>query len=192
MDFKRKCYDEDGYNVRQMINNDEGGLGMDKYRYWRPTFEPIIYASFGILNQFRMWKEIPYVTDCPEIVDILKQIAYINLKKTAGGSTSDMNEIHRAYQESKDIILRQIEVYNPDIIIGGNTLQFLYEDLNISVNDVKQFPLEGFRLTYHESADRILINSYHPAFLSRMGEENKGNYINAIIGLVKNWTELNS
>ena len=65
----------------------------------------------------------------------LKKIASINLKKTAGKHTSIAREIDIAAKNNKDIIKKQVDMYQPNIIIccgtGGLFLKHCLEsDLN--------------------------------------------------------------
>jgi len=84
----------------------------------------------------------------------------------------------------KDIIRSQIELANPDIIIGGNTLQFLYEDFGIRADQIKA--VDGFDLGYYDTPERLFINSHHPNYLTRQHENYRGgifrcNYSNSKI-----------
>jgi len=52
-----------------------------------------------------------------ELIDILQNIALINIRKLPGNSSSDDKEIENAYTVHKSLLLKQIEIINPDIII---------------------------------------------------------------------------
>ena len=184
----KEVNDEDDYNQREVfdykIKIETRGEG-----WWR-TLDPIIYISYSLLNNFMNWEKMYYITEQPEMINILKQIAYINLNKETGGSVSNNNALRTAYNKYKEIIRLQINIANPDIIIGGNTLQFLYEDYGIQENQIKA--VDGFDLGYYDTLDRLYINSYHPNYLMRINEDERGEYINAIIRTVKNWYKNNS
>lgn len=51
---------------------------------------------------------------------LLKNIAYINLKKSFGKSKTYMPDIRKAFLKGEKFILEQIEKIAPDIIFGGN------------------------------------------------------------------------
>jgi len=179
----KEVNDEGGYNQRESLRNE---ITMEsRKKGWWKTLDPVIYISYSILNNFMTWKDLSYISDMPEMIDVLKQIAYINIKKEAGGAVSFDNIISEGYQKYKDIIHSQIEMANPDIIIGGNTLQYLYEDFGISENQIKA--VNGFDLGYFDLPDRLFINSYHPNYLMRMKESERGEYFDAITNTVKNW-----
>ena len=106
-------------------------------------------------------------------------MAHINVKKPHGLSVSKQGEIDAEYSKAKHILLKQIEYFEPDIIIGGNTLYNFFPDLNIPLNDVKQFG-KDVGLGYYSTPERLYIDAYHP---SRKG----GAYADEIILTVKRW-----
>ena len=44
------------------------------------TWQPIIYSMYGVFNHLR-WRDMDYIRDNPDMVNVLKRIAYINLSK---------------------------------------------------------------------------------------------------------------
>lgn len=50
--------------------------------------------------------------------NIISNIAAINVKKVAGGTSSDWEDIQAAIIRDRDLLKAQIELYQPDIIIG--------------------------------------------------------------------------
>lgn len=132
-----------------------------------PTFRKMIYATYGILFPEVEWSEGPNAT---ELYDVLKYIAYINLNKFPGGGISNYDNIKQAYIKNKDEILSQIEKYNPNIIIFGNTLRFFEtEDLKKigwSVSDINKNYVDENKVTsfYIISSMRLCINTVHPSY----------------------------
>ena len=125
----------------------------------------------------------------PEINDPLlafKSIAYINIKKIPGGSSKCRKSSSRAilkkeYIKSKDLLREQIETYNPDIIICGNTLQFFSEDNYFEKSKgVRQPFKEGKNYCFYPLKNRLYINIHHPAFY----HSNKGAWKNCMDELV--------
>ena len=169
--------DEGGWDMRSAIQDLKTESGIKKG--WEKTFAPICYATYGIFHD-KQWEEIPNYWDKPEIVDILKNIVYLNIKKTTGVSVAIHNDLNNFYHENKEILLKQIEIYNPEIVICGNTFQFLQNDL-----DLKGFKLVKFtdsNLCAYISDKRIYLDGYHPS--ARIKKEN---YTNDIINAVKYW-----
>jgi hypothetical protein len=149
----------------------------------RSTFKPIIYSSWGILNNFCLFDDMNNIEVQPSMVEILNSIAYINVKKTPGGTTSDNRTIQRDYDTHKEIILKQIGYIDADIIIGCRTLHHLIDDLSIKKKD-------GIRygsLTYFISNDKLYIDTYHPAQRTSSTNVTQEQYCDNIIQVAKIW-----
>lgn len=129
--------------------------GITEYTYWKRTYLPIVYTSWGILNDFATWKDIPDYDDDPSILDVLKQIAIINIKKYPGGSMSNEKEIASTYKIFKDVLLKQIEVTDPNILIFGGTIEHFIDDLSISRDIINT---NG---SYFDGS-KLFIKNYHP------------------------------
>jgi hypothetical protein len=76
-------------------------------------------------------------------------------------------------------LFKQIETYNPDIIIGGNTLGYFFNEMGILLN---QFTDSGSVYYYKNNDGKLFINTYHPA-QTKLDRET---YINEILSAVKN------
>ncbi len=146
------------------------------------TIQRMIYASYGILTNFIKWKDMPSIY-VDEVFNSLKKIAYINVKKIPGGSKANYSQIEEAYENYKHILLKQINVYDPDIIITGNTLQYFFNDLNINHKDKKYVDINTRNTTFYTSDKRLYIHAYHPAYFTIKEET----YCNEIISAVENW-----
>jgi len=83
-----------------------------------PTLHPMVYVTYSVFNNFKKWKEMDYVRDNPEMADVLRSIAYINVKKSVGSTSSNQREIYSWFKKGEDIIKYQILEYNPDVVIG--------------------------------------------------------------------------
>jgi len=136
---------------------------------WEKTFQHIVYTTYGILNNLK-WDEIPSIEDQVDMVDVLKSIAYINIKKIPGGSTVSDGTLVMYYDKDKELLLEQINSFEPDIIIFGNTLKYFQSDL--SLDNVNSMNLVEYA-TYN---DKLLINGYHPNYISRGGVNAKEHY----------------
>jgi|SRR5690606_14760368 len=122
---------------------------------WTGTFNPIVYITYGILNE-KMWEEIPNTWDDPKIIDILNKVAYVNLKKVSGNSVANHRELIDYNNQFHHIIKMQIEAFCPDVIICGNTLEiFDYFGMDYTENRVEN-------MIFYFSDKHILIDAYHP------------------------------
>ena len=169
-----------GWSLTNAIN----GLNRweEQPRTGRITFQRIIYSTFGLLNDFVLWKDMPHIRD-KEVFDCIKKLAYINIKKIPGFATSNPKEIEQAYLTNKDLLIRQIDLYDPDIIIAGNTLQYFFTDLPIPFENKKS----NGKTAYYPSQNRLYIHSYHPSVRGNM--INEEDYCNDIIRAGKDWVD---
>lgn len=126
-----------------------------------------------------------YIRNDPSIAEIIRDIAVINVKKLPGYTrTYDYGLIWNAYNKNKSILLKQIEAYKPDIVIGGSTMQLFYNDLGINKQNIFNFG----SIDYSIVNLKIYIAAYHPA----QTQITRDNYLNDIINAVKIWaTKIN-
>jgi len=163
-------------NKRKTVNEFKGE---------RKTYIPIIYTTYGILNDFIKWKDIPFIEN-PLVFDSLKSIAIINISKLPGKKTSVPSFISKAYKDNRDILLKQINDFNPDIIIGGGTLDYFLKDLGLEKNMRIFRDIEKGSFPYYTKGKQIFISAYHPSSARVVLEEK---YCNDIIETVRLWIE---
>jgi hypothetical protein len=126
----------------------------------RVTWHPITYVTYGILNGFIGWNEMSFIRDDRSMLDVIRKIAVINVKKLPGFTrTKDSGSIALAYQMNKALLHKQIDTYNPDIIIGGSTLHLFYDELGIRQKDIR---ISG-SIHFAINKGKLLIHAYHPA-----------------------------
>ncbi len=147
-----------------------------------PTLKRMIYTSYGILRDCD-WCEIPDAND-EKSFEPLQEIAIINIKKMPGGSVSYANEIQQAYYDNRDLLKLQIDTYNPNVILFGNTLQYFYkEDFEDLATAVKQITEYGN--AFYDTGDKLYIHTWHPA-VRGAGFTDK-DYVMDIVNLVRDW-----
>ncbi len=151
----------------------------------RRTFLPMIYTCWGILNDFCLWKDMKDVNQDPTMLEALKSVAYINVKKLPGLKASHYKTVNAAYESTKPILLKQIELINPNIIIGGSTLGYFKDELGLSQKDA----IRHGRLNYFLKDDKIFIETYHPAQRTSTTGVTQEMYCNDIITAVQNLTK---
>lgn len=144
---------------------------------WGSTFKSIIYSTYGILNA-KEWNNIPDIEKDSSIVDVLHNIAFVNVKKIPGKSVAKHDEVVDFYDKYKSILLKQIDVYQPDVIICGNTFQFVSKDL-LEANDfvINKKPVDIYRTKKY-----LIIDAYHPN--NRVKGVNQQVYCDSIINAV--------
>ncbi|MDP4282792.1 MAG: hypothetical protein Q8891_00065 [Bacteroidota bacterium] len=143
------------------------------------TWHPIIYCSHGILNNYMKFKEIPKIKNNSKVSLILKQIAFVNVQKLPAKTTTSDKSLKKSYEEHKEILLKQISIYRPDIIIGGGTLNMIKEDLEIKAENELEFG-------HFFKGKQLFINTRHPAQRKIKREE----YINKVIARAESFKEI--
>ncbi|MBF8458324.1 hypothetical protein IV494_14160 [Kaistella sp. G5-32] len=140
-----------------------------------PTWHPIIYISYAILNNFQKWNDLPDIKEFPQMAEVIHNIAILNANKEyskTGTFTTDDN-LKKGFEKFKSIILRQINILNPDILIFGNTFH-LYKEIFVTDEDkIEELSTNGLLHTYYKNG-KIYLDAYHPA-------SRKKDYVNSII-----------
>jgi hypothetical protein len=151
-----------------------------KSKDWnKTTHRNMMRASYGILNSIYEFSKIP----APEkIVSIMKEIAIINVKKIGGDNKADDAEISKYLNSDIELLRQQIDAISPNIIIGGNTLNYL-SFLGFKKLETRDLiGVEGHH--YFMSSDKLYISANHPAYIS-----DESIYVNGILDAVKDWEE---
>src|SRR6218665_1523233 len=84
----KEPYGGGGIHMRNIVEamvgkgNELGSIAKGE-KYSHQTWDKIIYTTYGILNGFTLLFKMPTIQDCK---DVLKQIAFVNIKKTSGKS----------------------------------------------------------------------------------------------------------
>ena len=92
--------------------------------------------------------------------DILPQIAVINVKKQGGGAQASGSVIHSHYKENKELLLRQVQAINPNLIIHANRNTDLFAALDPDPEKIEK--IWPFEVAYQKGTGRVLIKAYHP------------------------------
>ena len=160
----------------------------DLYEDWfknvaTPTWHPIIYISYSILNGFKTWQELEYIRDNPHMCNVIKNIAIINANKhySETGTWTDDTNLFKGFKKFENILKNQIDLLEPNVLIFANTF-YLYKELfEIKESDkITDLSMEGLPQIYYKDS-KIFVDAYHPAYPKKQLE----NYINSIINSVK-------
>jgi len=96
-----------------------------------------------------------------EMPQHLLNIAYINLSKMPGYSTSNNALVDRA-RPWADIVKKQISVYDPDVIILGNVYHIVNQ-LGILSDSVFEKYIDGL-VDVYTNGKKLILNVYHPSY----------------------------
>lgn len=116
-----------------------------------------------------------------DLLDDFKSIAWINVGKypAPNGTSTSPYRLKKAYQYWRTVLLEQIELYNPKIIIFGNTFWLFRDDISPLFEISKKWPTH----IYKDSQGRILLDAYHPQV--RPCTVRVKEYVNSIILAVR-------
>lgn len=143
----------------------------------------VTYASYAILKGIDSYAELPWITDKPqEYEKTIKSIAYCNIGKMPGQTTTSTTWLKKVADDWKDILFKQIDLYNPDVIIvcGTDTLQVLNGDMGLDLSNPKRTVKQGRSVVdIHSWRGKRLIWAPHPA--ARIPPED---WVNSVIKAV--------
>lgn len=120
------------------------------------TIQRVIYTTYGIFTDYE-YDDMGWYYE-PETYKYILQIAYINLSKMPGGTKS--GSMTTKYQIWRDIVLKQFDLYKPDVMIFGHTFQDVKDDLGIEDKD-KILTGNGWVDIYRKD-NRLYVDAYHP------------------------------
>ncbi|KAA5542327.1 hypothetical protein [Adhaeribacter rhizoryzae] len=143
-----------------------------------PTLRKMAITSYGILNNM----DYAEVRNQPDVPQILKSIASINVSKYPANTTSPnrWKYLEETYKKTQNVLAEQIEYCNPDIIICGSVAYLFLKDFGLEQNDALAMPFMG--RSYFKTDNRIIFDAKHPAAIMNQEE-----YCNEIISLTRNW-----
>ena len=189
----KEAYDTEGDNVESWNHTDylrdSDFYILDKKDY--PTHYVVSKISSGLLHNWlfsnpqyeKLWADD---TTAPEILSDFQSIGWVNIGKfpAPGQSSTSSSRLHEVYNDWKDVLFAQIEVYDPDIIIFGGTFGVIEEDLDNSDNPfygLEYLFKEGATKAYKDKKGRLLLSTYHPSQRTIQREK----YVNSIIHLAR-------
>ena len=142
----------------------------------------MIYITYGILRDCE-WSEIPDANN-EKSFEPLQDIAIINIKKIPGGSISRGDEIQQAYYDNHDLLKRQIETYNPNVVIFGNTLQYFYKTDFDGLETAEKQDTE-YGNAFYDTGDKLYIHTWHPAVRGAGFTDEE--YVMDVVNIVRRW-----
>lgn len=187
--FLKEAYSDDEYsqNYRDLFTAEN--LYEDFFRNVAiPTWHPIIYISNSILYDFKTWQDLPWIKDDNGLCEVIKNIAIINANKQYSytGTWTDDENLFNGFQKFQSIILKQIEILDPNVCIFCNTFD-LYKDI-LEIDEsfkVEEVSIAGF-LNVFLKDKKIFIDAFHPAITRYSGGGvSKEFYFNSIVNAVK-------
>lgn len=127
----------------------------------------VTYASYAIQSGINSYAELPWITDKPEAYEkAVRSVAYVNIGKMPGKTTTSDAHLSKLYRDWKDILFKQIDLYDPDVIIvcGTATLGCMSKDLGLDLSKPLRMVRHGGAIVdIHEWCGKRIIWVPHPA-----------------------------
>lgn len=131
----------------------------------KPIFIKMALASYCIQNGGAYSEDL--LSEKVSVMRSLKEIALVDLSKLPGGTSISDKELKKEFSYFKEIVSAQIELYQPDIIIFGNTLHTckeLFPSLDYK-NPLRVYNVNGnCVLRAFSAGSRLLLEAYHPSY----------------------------
>lgn len=127
----------------------------------------VAYASYAILNGVASYSALPWIAGNPEAYEkAIRSVAYCNIGKMPGRTTTSTARLQKIASEWKDILFRQIDIYNPEVIIvcGTDTLLALNGDFGLDLSKpLHTVRRSGSVVDIHRWHGRRVVWAPHPA-----------------------------
>jgi hypothetical protein len=183
--------------LKEPYSSEDDGFHMRKYyaqpdaynNFFRntatPTWHPVIYTSYGILNGFLKWDNLSYIRHQPDMCEVVKSIAIINANKRPSktDTVTLYNNLNEGFNEFRELIEAQVEVLQPQIHIFCRTF-YLYKDYFGLTEEHQITSGQEFENCSVWGKDgKLFLDVYHPANRTQKRDV----YVNQIISAAEKW-----
>jgi hypothetical protein len=165
-DFSEACKDSDFRN----------GLVFGSAR---PTWQPVVYIAHCVENDFASYDSIDDLSENRSMLNALDSIAWVNIQKLPSKNVTetDMEDIFVAAEKYENLLLKQLKLFEPDVIICGGTVSVAKQFLG----DISKVNENGY--DYLVWGKTAVIPAYHPA----QRNMSRKDYVDSLVGYVKYW-----
>lgn len=146
--LKEARSEEEGYNLVESLY---------KYRPWK-LWQKVAIWTQAIQSAFT--QEMVYDSDKLDMKahELIKQIAVVNVKKSEGTVYSDSDNLWGFTKLDKDLLKRELELIDADIIVCGYTFGMLCEVLG---DEIEMDGTADSMFAFWK--DKLIIDYFHPA-----------------------------
>ena len=124
----------------------------------------VAYASYALQQGFSSYAELPWISERPEVAGALLRTAFVNVSKMPALSSTDEAHLGHRYEDWKDILFDQIELYDADVIVFGNTFHCFVTDMGLSLDSpIRNVRIGKSSVDVHEWRGKRLLWAPHPA-----------------------------
>ena len=158
--------------LKEANNKGNGPLNLIEYLHRLPVNDRVprrvALATTGIKNGYDdLLKLDPYSID---VKSQLLNIAWVNINKQGGGSSSSYSKIKKAFEQNEDLLFSQIQDATPEIAVFGGSFSFFWNALVRQGCIMRKlvFTSETIRpRCYLDISKRypfLFVEAYHPAY----------------------------
>lgn len=128
----------------------------------------------------------------------LKSIVAMNLKKSPGGSSTDLQALKAVAKEDAPYIKRQYAIYDPDITIcGGDSTAEIFKEVvghKMEWQKTKSIGAQGDEIWWYKRNDekkkpKVVVSYWHPAYWCRTSEDLLSILLDAIDEIIRSQTD---
>ncbi|MEA5028578.1 MAG: hypothetical protein VB056_06820 [Sphaerochaeta associata] len=151
------------------------------------TIQRVAFATYGI-HYDTYFEDIPNINQDSDVADELQTVAWININKEGGNTTSQYWKLKQAYNNNRYLLLGQLQAYEPEIVIFGGTFNLFWHDLigelGLTLQKLDFTDVDDACDCYVDGSDSsvLYIEAEHPGVRSDTGE-----YVDSIISAVRAW-----
>ena len=139
--------------------------------YANKTYNRIANTTYCILNNLKRFESKISEEDAYKM---FLSIGIMNVSKMPNLTLSDNSYIQKQYEIWKPILLEQIQLYNPDILIFGNTFSCFRKDIFTNEEISKQQVIKQRAFLRNK---KLYLNWYHPCYFLMSDSD----YINPLL-----------
>ena len=117
-------------------------------------------------------REKVHAKDYYEFIQLLKRVAYCNVKKSDGKPESNVAELKEYATKGLDVLKEQIRFFNPSIILAGNVCEGILEDLFDWGDNLYTAPNHRINIWQLKIGGNLFpfVDMYHPSYATGMSE----------------------
>jgi len=155
--------DETGFTIPKGLRRqvEKGLTGKPLEKGWMYTWRQAGVWAYAILNGFNSYRELRKDI-C--VAKGLQAIGMTNLKKTGGGSSSNLNKIRESAVRELNLWRNELSVMRPDLIICGNTYHEVVDSLGLRKNLLLKYEKTPYYYSEWYFGDKlaIILHFWHP------------------------------
>ncbi len=113
--------------------------------------------------------------------DVVRNTVFINCQKLPSKVVTRTNftDLHESISKNSDLLLRQVQLLNPNVLIFANTFHLYRPILGLT----EQTPIRKGTVDYIVNNEKLYIDAYHPSQRTIKRKD----YINDIVELIQLW-----